>query len=396
MEDRNMKDQLKILFILVAGVIVSASPYLPANPTTTAMLAAVARKSSGGPDVTPPTLVSATINGTALVLNFSENTSQGANYSNSHLDLDMTVTGNNIAVTYVSGNGTSSWSFTAASAAVPSDVVDLDFAGGADRIEDGAGNDLAGITSAAVTNNTPGGFPTTNLVAFYKLDEASGNALDSFGTAQDLTDSGTVGTVENTIGGYTGNVRTFDGSTQYFRDGEDDPVFDTGVANFSVSGWAYLSSTGSANALRCAVAKRQNLTNANEGYGFGFERSTGTNVRTNADSGVSAADTEVNFTDNLTVGTVDTWFHFVVVVDRAAETMVLYVDGDTMTPVETVSTVAFSTSASMNNDQEFAIGALSGTAQKWLGRLSHVGFWTKALSSSEIESVYNSGTPVGP
>lgn len=39
-----MKDQLKITFILLAGILLSAAPYLPANPTTTAMLASLARK----------------------------------------------------------------------------------------------------------------------------------------------------------------------------------------------------------------------------------------------------------------------------------------------------------------------------------------------------------------
>ena len=50
-----MKDRLKITFILLTGIILSASPYLPANPTTTAMLAAVARKNvveGGGGDIT--------------------------------------------------------------------------------------------------------------------------------------------------------------------------------------------------------------------------------------------------------------------------------------------------------------------------------------------------------
>lgn len=42
-----MKDYLKIILILCAGITISASPYLPANPSTQAMLAALARKKAG-------------------------------------------------------------------------------------------------------------------------------------------------------------------------------------------------------------------------------------------------------------------------------------------------------------------------------------------------------------
>jgi len=115
-------------------------------------------KVESGGDVTAPEFSSATINGTALVINFSEAVTRGTGYNDSDIDLDMSTTGSNIGVTYVTGDGTSQWSMTAASAAVNGETVDLDFNGDADSIEDAAGNDLAALVSETVTNNTSAGY----------------------------------------------------------------------------------------------------------------------------------------------------------------------------------------------------------------------------------------------
>lgn len=108
-----------------------------------------------GVDTTAPALTLATINGTAVSLQFSEIVSQGAGYNDSDFDLDLSIAGNNVALAYVSGNGTNTHLYTAASAAVSGETVDIDFNGDANSIEDAAGNDLAAIVSGAVSNITP-------------------------------------------------------------------------------------------------------------------------------------------------------------------------------------------------------------------------------------------------
>jgi len=104
----------------------------------------------------PPTLSSATIasNGTTLTLVFSENVSQGSGYSDSHIDIDSSSTGNDIGVTYVSGNGTTSHVYTIASTIQLEETVDIDFDGTADSLENSEDTDLAAITSTSVTNNS--------------------------------------------------------------------------------------------------------------------------------------------------------------------------------------------------------------------------------------------------
>jgi hypothetical protein len=106
-------------------------------------------------DTTPPEFVSATINGTAVVIDWSEPCTQGTGYTDSDFDLDMSVTGSDIGVTFDAGDGTDQWTMTAASTAVNGEDVDIYFNGAADSVEDDAGNDLAEfIPDKTVTNNT--------------------------------------------------------------------------------------------------------------------------------------------------------------------------------------------------------------------------------------------------
>lgn len=105
-----------------------------------------------GASVVLPSFVSATISGSTLTITYSVAVTQGAGYNNSDLDLDMSVGGSNIAVTYSSGNGTATHVYTAATAAISGETVDLDFNGDANSLESASGGDLAAIVSGSVTN----------------------------------------------------------------------------------------------------------------------------------------------------------------------------------------------------------------------------------------------------
>lgn len=105
-------------------------------------------------DTTPPEFSSATINGTAVVINWNENCTRGGSYNNNHFDLDMSVTGNGIGFTYVSGDGTTQWTGTAASAAVNGEDVDLDFSGDATSVIDDSDNPMETFSDKTVVNNT--------------------------------------------------------------------------------------------------------------------------------------------------------------------------------------------------------------------------------------------------
>lgn len=105
-------------------------------------------------DVTAPTVSSVTVgsDGVTVTIVFSEAVTRGAGWNNGDLDIDG-ATANNV-FTYVSGDGTSTWTGTLGTAAVNAETLNFDFNGDANSIEDGAGNDLASVTNGSVTNNT--------------------------------------------------------------------------------------------------------------------------------------------------------------------------------------------------------------------------------------------------
>ena len=108
----------------------------------------------GAGDTTPPTVASASIgtDGTTVTVNFSE-TVVTTGYDNGDFDLDCTSAGNGISLNSISGSG-SSRTLTAATTINSGDTCNLDYTGGADEIEDTAGNDLATFSDTAVTNNS--------------------------------------------------------------------------------------------------------------------------------------------------------------------------------------------------------------------------------------------------
>jgi hypothetical protein len=111
-------------------------------------------RGGGGADVTPPVVVQATVatNGTSLTIDYNENVSQFGAYADSDLDLDGSIGGNNITLTYSSGNTTSAHVYTIGTTILQGEGVDLDYIGG--TLQDDAGNALAAIVSRSVTNNS--------------------------------------------------------------------------------------------------------------------------------------------------------------------------------------------------------------------------------------------------
>lgn len=117
-------------------------------------ISATARIGAVGGDVSAPLVESAAIgsNGTTVTIVFSE-TVVTTGYDNGDFDLDCTTAGNNISLNSISGSG-GSRTFTAASTIYNGDTCNLDYTGGANEIEDAAGNDLAQFSDDSVTNNS--------------------------------------------------------------------------------------------------------------------------------------------------------------------------------------------------------------------------------------------------
>jgi hypothetical protein len=142
-------------------------------------------------------------------------------------------------------------------------------------------------------------------------------------------------------------------------------------AAFSVSGWVkpfqtQLSRVFFANFLTGGT---------NKGWAVGISDSTNNKIKFYLGSNtLSQSGTISNFV----------WTHFVVTYDGT--TAKLYLNGNTTPDATLTSAVVYGATPTNNY-----IASLDGTNQMWLGGLSGLGVWSKALSTTEVTSLYNSG-----
>lgn len=114
-----------------------------------ANLATIIAEKDIPPDVTAPTVTSATVDsaGTSYTMVFSEavNISSAAGHS-------LTATGGAVTLTYASGSGSDTIVFSPSRTILDEEVLTRDYVSGSGNTEDAAGNDLASYSGAAVSN----------------------------------------------------------------------------------------------------------------------------------------------------------------------------------------------------------------------------------------------------
>ena len=146
------------------------------NPDTITMSSA---KSVGASFNLLPTVTAVTINGANITMTFSEAATQGTGWFDTLFNLDGGTMGDNIDIDYVSGDGTTSWTFTSDTAATTGEAINLDYTGTlTDAIEDSNGGDVSEITDFSVANNTAGGYSEWDT--FWEVETT---ALETGGTA---------------------------------------------------------------------------------------------------------------------------------------------------------------------------------------------------------------------
>ena len=132
------------------------------------------------PDVTPPLLTRATVNGTTLVLTYNE-TLDGAS-TPTPADFVVTAAGSTTTVNRVSVGG-SAVTLTLATAVQADQAVTLDYTPGANPTQDEAGNDAAPLSGQAVTNNLDNTAPTVTITGVPGTSSAPFTATFTFSEA---------------------------------------------------------------------------------------------------------------------------------------------------------------------------------------------------------------------
>jgi hypothetical protein len=214
-----------------------------------------------------------------------------------------------------------------------------------------------------------------NLIAYWSLDEASGNAIDAHST-NDLTETG--GTITSTTGN-VGNCRAFlTADTEYFELA-DNAALSTGDIDFTVAFWfKILSGTIATFPLylgkwSATAAQKEHCiyqdTNANRLTAvFGHSTST-TNLVAN----------------NFGALSTDTWYFATYWHDSVNNQIGIAVNAGT------ADTAAHS--AGINDGSgSFRLGHADGETNGLDGFLDEVGFWKRVLSSAERTELYNGGS----
>ena len=213
-----------------------------------------------------------------------------------------------------------------------------------------------------------------NLVSYWKLDESSGNASDSHGS-NTLTNNNSTAYVSAKIN----NGADFERGSSNFFEITDGSQSGLDLTDMTISAWFNLESLPSSGQAYSIVAKMgHGGTNAyelcycNEGGTLRFQFYT--------ESGLGGA----AFKYDTTLST-STWYH--VVLTLSGTTAQYYLGGSSVSGTG-------SSYVPRNGTAPFRIGSgnLMEAADYFDGIVDEVGIWSRAVSSGEVTSLYNSGS----
>lgn len=209
-----------------------------------------------------------------------------------------------------------------------------------------------------------------NLVAYWKMNESSGNRNDSIGGST-LT---SINAPLSTAGKKGNAARFFSASSRYFIS-TDNAALSTGDISFTLAGWMYLASRTASQAV---LAKYQTATVRE--YWLGFD-ATLNRIVWNI---YNAAGTRVgNVTANNFGGPNSATWYFVIVEHNAAnDTLSISINNGTPNS-------AAMTGVPADTAADFRIGYDNSGANYMDGNVDEWGMWKRLLTAQEKADLYN-------
>lgn len=216
---------------------------------------------------------------------------------------------------------------------------------------------------------------TDNIVAYYKFDESSGNAEDAVGSL-DLTNRNTVAFATGKIN----NGADFEySSNQGFSitDAASGGAFDL-INDFTFAFWINFESLPASNNKWYVIFK-------NDCYLFRCIDVTSGGTKTLM---LYLRDSTGYYNPSVSWSpSTATWYHVAVTREKSTGYVKFYVNGSQQgSTVETGRTASL-----LNTGDAFEVGQ-SGASGLFDGILDELGVWSRVLSSTEISSLYNSGS----
>lgn len=226
-----------------------------------------------------------------------------------------------------------------------------------------------------------GGHATLNdcLVAYWRLDETSGDALDATGNNHTLTDVNTV----TTASGKINTARQFTlASSESFLMAADHAAFDVGATqNFTVTCWVYLDSLDPSSSPRIAMHRASRFPDRGWWLGY-FAGNEFQFTVTNSTNSVAAS----NFPAGGTIAT-GTWYFLAGRCYAADSPKHIKLDVNAVTVEEKFSADAWAEEATA----KLRMGRQDSAAWFMDGRIDEAAYFDCVLSDAEITALYNGG-----
>lgn len=222
--------------------------------------------------------------------------------------------------------------------------------------------------SSTVVNTASATSLTESLVAYWKLEEASGTRNDAVGTNH-LTDNNTV----TQATGKVGNAAKFTVANSEFLSIADNTVVSTGDIDFTIAGWFYLDSKTDYRGL---LGKDNGVQ---QDYGIYYDLAFDRLIFYVFDNASNYAEVRASALGSPATGT---WYFIVAWHDSVANTINIQINNGTV------------------NSTSHSAGVKDSTAPFWIGRdgatymdgrIDAVGFWKRILTTAEKTILYNQG-----
>ena len=201
---------------------------------------------------------------------------------------------------------------------------------------------------------------TTNLVSYYKLEDAN-----DFWSTNNLTPAGDASFVV----GKVNNAVTLDGTGDWLEGGDVNEV----GATFSLFAWVKFPSLPSAN--NWVYGKDDDVNG--RAYAFGVESAGHLNLQVNGVGSGALGNTVLS---------ANTWYFIGVTFDEATDAVQYFLNG-------TSDGTTTNTGVIPANTALFDLGrrTYAGANEPWNGLIDEAGVWDKILSATEITDLYNGG-----
>ena len=212
----------------------------------------------------------------------------------------------------------------------------------------------------------------TNLISYWKLDEASGTRNDSHGTNH-LTDNNTVGSTT----GKLSNAASFVSANSESLSVGDNTSIRFGDIDFTFSFW--MNPTSQTSDMTFIAFAGETSANQSTVYLYSPNGRVYFDCYTSGGVRIGEVESPIQFSNS-------TWYHFLVWHDSVGNTMKMQINGGAVTSVNT-------TGGALNDGAaRIEIGSYNNGVSSFMnGLIDEVGFWKRVLTEDERTRLYNSG-----